>query len=183
MGTQAITTIDLPKLGRFTFRPAEERDLPAIVDLYNHYVLNDTSNFQEHVETVEDAIVWLKEQNSRNLAVIVAVKVDEHGNEQQLAGATCLNEGDPRCGRLVTEGSIYIHRDFVGCGLGKCLNDILLNAARARGFHSMIIHITAENTASLALVKKAGFREVGVLKEMGSKFGRLIDVTILQIML
>jgi phosphinothricin acetyltransferase len=73
--------------------------------------------------------------------------------------------------------------NFRGRGIGRQLKAAILNEATRLGFHSLIARITEESHASLHLNLAFGFRHVGTLKEVGRKFGRLLDVHILQKML
>ena len=81
------------------------------------------------------------------------------------------------------EDSVYVDRDHHGHGIGRLLLDALVDTARVHGFHTMIGRITADNTASIALHRAVGFDSVGLEREIGRKFGRWLDVVVMQKML
>jgi len=81
------------------------------------------------------------------------------------------------------EHSIYIRHDARGQGVGKALMAALIARAKALGKHAMIAAIDADNPASLSLHKTLGFIEVGVLPEVGMKFGHWRNLAFLQLTL
>jgi L-amino acid N-acyltransferase len=81
------------------------------------------------------------------------------------------------------EDSVYVDAAWRGHGVGRALLDELVSLARTRGFHTVIARTAGDNAASIALHEACGFRLVGVEKEVGRKFGRWLDVAILQRML
>jgi L-amino acid N-acyltransferase YncA len=70
-----------------------------------------------------------------------------------------------------------------GVGVGRLLMDELINLATQHGFHAVIARIGGANQASIALHEACGFRMVGVEREVGRKFNRWIDVSVLQLLL
>ncbi len=85
--------------------------------------------------------------------------------------------------RFTAEDSIYLHRDAAGPGWGKLLLDALLERLKAEGYRSVIGIVSDEiNAASVAVHRKAGFREFGRAEGIGFKFDRWIDVSYLQLM-
>jgi L-amino acid N-acyltransferase YncA len=81
------------------------------------------------------------------------------------------------------EDSLYVDQTWRGRGVGRILLDELLALALARGFHAVIARISGENEPSIALHRACGFAMVGVEREVGRKFGRWIDVAVMQRML
>ena len=69
---------------------------------------------------------------------------------------------------------------FHGMGIGSLLSEAAVEAGRLAGVHAVISRICTENAASLAMARKQGFDEVGVLREVGMKFGRMLDVAIFE---
>ena len=78
------------------------------------------------------------------------------------------------------EDSVYVRDDQRGKGIGRLLLDGLLDVAVSHGFHCVIARIVAENEASIALHRAAGFEVVGTEREVGRKFRRWLDVVVLQ---
>ena len=81
------------------------------------------------------------------------------------------------------EASVYIDRDYHRRGLGRTILQELIERARQAGYHSVIGGASADQMASIALQQSLGFVQVGLLKEVGIKFGRRLDVMYLQLML
>jgi phosphinothricin acetyltransferase len=85
--------------------------------------------------------------------------------------------------RHSAEHSVYVHRDHRGAGLGRDLMTALIEVARERGIHVMIACVEAGNAASIRLHESLGFRNVGTFREVGTKFGRWLDLTCLELRL
>ena len=81
------------------------------------------------------------------------------------------------------ENSVYVDAGARGLGVGKALLNEIVAMAKARGFHTVIAHISDTEGASVALHQACGFKVVGVQQEVGRKFGRWLDVTVMQHML
>jgi L-amino acid N-acyltransferase YncA len=81
------------------------------------------------------------------------------------------------------EASFYLKSEYRGRGIGKRLATALVDEARKMNFHTLIARVADESSVSLRLCKSVGFEEIGVMKEVGRKFGRLLDVHILQKMI
>ncbi len=164
----------------FLVRCAEEKDLPAMIKIYNYYIFNEIANHQEELETLEHCIPWLREQDEKGWPVLVILESDERTRQEKVIGFACLSEMSARSGRTAAEASIYLTHDRHGTGASRILTNCLLEAARASGIHSIIFHVNSDNHASINLAKTLGFRVVGELKDFGFAFGKWIDVTILQ---
>ena len=80
------------------------------------------------------------------------------------------------------ETSVYLAADARGRGLGRLLYDALLARLRDDGVHTAVALVALPNDASLALHRACGFAQVGVLREVGRKFGRWVDTAWLQLM-
>ncbi|ADL42384.1 GCN5-related N-acetyltransferase [Caldicellulosiruptor obsidiansis OB47] len=84
---------------------------------------------------------------------------------------------------ITVEDTIYIHPLYRGRGIGKQILKFLIKRAKDTGAANIIAKVCAENCMSLHLHKSFGFVEVGKLTKVGSKFGRFLDVIILQLIL
>lgn len=154
-------------------RPSEERDLPALVELYNHYVRNTPITFDTRPFTVEERRPWFEGfSRSGPHRLLVA----------ELSGAVVgyASSGrfrpKPAYDRSV-ETTIYLAPDVVGRGLGRRLYQDLLDVLRTEeSVHRAFAGITLPNESSLALHARCGFSFVGTFREAGFKFGRYWDV-------
>jgi phosphinothricin acetyltransferase len=81
------------------------------------------------------------------------------------------------------EDSVYIHRDHQGQGIGKLILADLVARAQQHGFHTIIGRIVGGHDASIGLHRSLGFDHVGVEREIGRKFGKWLDVVVMQRML
>lgn len=158
-------------------RPATIADAAATAEIYNHEVLHTTATFDLRPRSVDEQAEWLGARSGA-LEVIVA---DLDG---EVAGFASLSQYKPRPAYNGTvEDSIYLHRDHRGKGLGRALLGEIVEVAANRGFHTVIGRVEVSGTASVRLHEALGFELVGVEREVGRKFGRWLDVAILQKML
>ncbi|MFN3219657.1 MAG: GNAT family N-acetyltransferase [Acidimicrobiales bacterium] len=160
-----------------TIRSARIDDAEAIRTIYNVEVITSTSVFDLEPRSLEDQRRWLEDRSGAH-AVLVAVDGD------RVVGFGSLSRFKERPAYNTTvEDSVYVDRDHHGRGIGRILLEALIDTARGHGFHTMIGRITADNTASIALHRAAGFDSVGLEREIGRKFGRWLDVVVMQKML
>jgi len=165
-------------LEHFGLKSLEE--LPAAEELrriYNHEVETSTSTFDLVPRTVEEQRAWIREREGA-LGVLVA-EVDG-----RIVGFSSLSPYRNRPAYNTTvENSVYVDAGARGLGVGKALLNEIVAMAKARGFHTVIAHISDTEGASVALHQACGFKVVGVQQEVGRKFGRWLDVTVMQHML
>ncbi len=158
-------------------RPATAADAAATAAIYNAEVTGSRVTFDLVTRTVEEQAEWL-DARSGALEVVVA-EIDG-----VVAGYASLSAYRERAGyRTTVEDSVYVHADHRGAGVGRALLDEIVAVARERGFHSVIARIVADHTASIRLHAAVGFQHVGVEREVGRKFGRWLDVAVMQILL
>ena len=158
-------------------RVAHKADLPAINDIYNHYVLHSTCTYQEEPETIEDRHHWFQHHGAEH--PIIVAELDE-----QIVGWGSLSPYHTRSAyRHSTENSVYVHHDCHRRGIGSALLADLISRARALEHRAIIAGIDADQTASVALHAKFGFEQVGCLKQVGLKFDRWLDVIYMELVL
>ncbi|HHV54970.1 MAG TPA: N-acetyltransferase [Firmicutes bacterium] len=161
----------------FRIRPAERADIEAIREIYNDAILNTTATFDSSAKTRAEMERWFEEHDDRH-PILVAV-VDD-----RVVGWASLSRWSDRCAYDGTvELSVYVDRAYRGRGVGRSLMTAILQAGRDLGFHTVISRIEGGNSVSLHLHAALGFNLVGVMKEVGYKFGRWLDVAIMQLML
>lgn len=158
-------------------RKAKEEDINTITDIYNEAVRNTTATFDTSEKSYEERMSWFCNRDD-NFPVYVVEKAGK------VAGYGALNKWSDKEGYNVTaEISLYIHPDYRGLGIGGQLIDFIVVAATETNLHTIIARITEGNEPSIHLHRKNGFKVCGILKEAGYKFGRYLDVTIMQKML
>ena len=160
-----------------TIRRADVGDLPAITDIYNEAILTTTATFDTEPKELADRRHWFDSHGERHPVLVALLD----GN---VVGWTSLSKWSDRCAYDGTaETTFYVKSEFRGKGIGRLLKSKIISEARRIGYHSLIARVAEESTASLHLNQEFGFVMVGTLREVGRKFGRLLDVHILQKML
>jgi len=161
-----------------TIRPANPTDLPAINDIYNHYVLHSTCTYQTEPETIDARRAWFNAHGEKH-PITVAQDADAG-----IVGWGSLSRFHPRAAYSRTvENSVYVHPAHHRRGIGRTLLIDLIDRSRALGHHTIIAGIDAEQTPSVAIHAAHGFEQVALLKEVGFKFNRWLHVIYMQKML
>jgi phosphinothricin acetyltransferase len=158
-------------------RKAEARDVAAITQIYNEAILTTTATFDIEPKTVADRQTWFQSHDER-YPILVAELND------QVVGWACLSRWSDRPAYDdAAETSFYVHSQFRNRGIGRKLKAAILDEARRLRLHTLIARVAEESGASYHLNQTFGFVHVGTLKEVGRKFGKLLDVHIFQIIL
>ncbi|HVT90144.1 MAG TPA: GNAT family N-acetyltransferase [Tepidisphaeraceae bacterium] len=160
-----------------TIRPARQDDLPAINDIYNHFVHICTCTYQEQSETMESRQNWFARHGERHPVIVAEQdgRVVGWGSLSPLHGRSAY--------RYTVEDSVYVHHGAQGRGIGSMLLQELIDRARTIGHHVMIASIDSAQRGSLALHARFGFQEVGHLHEVGFKFQKWLDVIYMELLL
>lgn len=146
-------------------------DATVIAAIYNHYVRETVVTFEEDEVAPADIAARMASVEQAGLPWIVAADAG------RVLGYACAGPWRPRSAyRFTTETTVYLAPDATGRGIGSALYAELLARLEARGLHAAIGGIALPNAASVALHEKFGFRQAGILPEVGYKFGRWIDV-------
>lgn len=160
-----------------TIRPAARSDVAAITAIYNDAIRNTTATFDTEPRTIDDRLRWFESHGPRHPVLVV----EEAG---EVVGWACLSPWSVRPAYNETaETSFYVAESHRGRGFGRRLKEAIIEEARRIGFHTLIAGVAQGSDASRHLNEQFGFVSVGVLKEVGHKFGKRLDVEILQKML
>ena len=160
-------------------RSATFEDLPQILAIYNDAVLNTTASYDYEPRSMEHRVAWFEDHRKQDYPVLVAVN-----DQAQVVGWGSLSKFHDRMGyRFTTENSIYVAAEHRGKGIGKLLLAALIQAARDRNMRAIIGIIDAQNEASLRLHEGFGFEKVALLKQVGYKFDRWLDVVFVELLL
>ncbi len=156
-------------------RLAGEGDAEAIRAIYNLEVTTSTVTFDLVPRTVEAQQRWLAARSGAHVALVA---VDDEG---VVAGFASLSPYRNRPAyNTSVEDSVYVRRDRQGLGVGKLLLAALLETATASGFHAVMARVVGGHEASIGLHASLGFAIVGTEREVGRKFGRWLDVVVMQ---
>ncbi|WP_221937307.1 GNAT family N-acetyltransferase [Novosphingobium sp.] len=162
-----------------TIRDAVPADIEGITAIYNDAVLNTTAIWNETAVDTANRLAWLADRRQAGYPVLVSV--DESGTVLGYASFGDWRAFDGY--RHTVEHSVYVRADRRGGGIGMNLMIALIERARAIGKHAMVAGIEARNEGSIRLHEKLGFESVGLLKEVGCKFGNWLDLAFLQLTL
>ena len=158
-------------------RNATQKDVPALLDIYNYAVTNLIATFETKEQTLEERLQWFH-LFGRRYPLLVA---ESNG---QVVGYSCLSPFREKTGyNRTSEISVYISPDHQGKGIGNLLMKELIRLAEEKEFHSIIAAISGGNETSVKLHKKYGFEFAGCLKEAGWKFDEWHDVHFYQLLL
>jgi L-amino acid N-acyltransferase len=156
-------------------RLAKSTDAEAIRSIYNAEVIGSTATFDLVPRTPPEQVAWLDEHRGPYPAVVA---VD--GEDVVLGFGSLSVYRDRPAYATTVENSVYVGADHRGKGVGRALLGELITLATQHGFHAVIARVGGGNEASIALHQACGFRMVGVEQEVGRKFNRWLDVSVLQ---
>ena len=153
-------------------RKAEQKDLQALLEIYNYEVVNGVSTLDLNPRTLEDWQIWFDRHNVANHPLYVAEV------EGRVAGYSSLSSyREKEAYKSTVELSIYISPDFRKRGLATALMAFILEEAKTdERTHAVVSVITAGNEASCKLHEKFGFSFCGTVPEVGMKFGKYQDI-------
>ncbi|WP_161156280.1 GNAT family N-acetyltransferase [Vibrio eleionomae] len=152
-------------------RYATEQDLPAIVEIYNHAIVNTTATYDYTPYQVHQRKPWFDRLTQGNYPILVW---EEQG---EIAGYAALEPFRPdRAYCASVMHSIYLSPNHKGKGIGFKLVEALIIEAKQHDFATMIAEIDGANPASIALHQKLGFTYAGTLKNAAKKFDTWLDL-------
>ena len=157
-------------------RPSRDEDVPAVTAIYAHHVLHGTGTFETEPPAEADMAARRADVLGKGLPYLVAE--DEAG---QLLGFAYCNWFKPRPAyRYSAEDSIYLHPEAAGRGIGRQLLAELARQAEAAGVRKLIAVIgDSGNAASVGVHRALGFEHVGTVRSCGWKFGRWLDIVMM----
>ncbi|WP_024803675.1 GNAT family N-acetyltransferase [Nocardia sp. BMG51109] len=158
-------------------RDARAADLPEILAIHNDAIAETTAIWDTAPVDLEERRAWLRDRTAAGYPVLVAESAGE------VAGYASYAQWRPKSGyRFTVENSVYVADRFHRRGIATALlTELLARAERSGTVHAVIAAIESANTTSIVLHEKFGFRIVGELPEVGHKFGRWMDLTLMQL--
>lgn len=155
-------------------RKATVEDVKSITDIYNEAIQKTTATFDTEIKSVKTQIKWFNEHGTKNPILVAEL-------DNKVIGFASLSKYSNRCAYSDTaELSLYIKEDHQGLGFGKNLMKSIIKEGERVGLHAIISRITDGNEKSVHLHKIAGFEHIGNMKEVGFKFGKRLDVCLMQ---
>jgi L-amino acid N-acyltransferase YncA len=162
-------------------RDAVPADVPATLEIYNELIESTTAAWTERPQTLDERRAWFAEQCRRGFPTLVAV------DDREVVGMTSY--GDFRDSvhwpgyRFTAELSIHVRDDRRRLGIGGLLMHELISRARRNDIHVLVAGIDSDNIDSIRFHERLGFVEVARMPETGYKFGRRLDLVLMQRML
>lgn len=155
-------------------RVATADDAESIRAIYNLEVTESTVTFDLTPRSLAEQHDWLGEHSGAHPAVVAV-------DGEVVVGFGSLSPYRPRPAYATTvEDSVYVRRDRQGQGIGRTILAELVDLATSHGFHAVMGRIVDGHEASIALHRACGFEMVGIEREVGRKFGRWLDVAVMQ---
>ncbi len=156
----------------FTTRAAEVADAEAIARIYNEGIADRIATFETEPRTMEQVAGWF---DGRRLIVVV---LDASGAVVAFASTSPYRSRE--CYAGIAEFSVYVARRHRRAGVGRVAMASLIHRAEAAGRWKLVSRVFPENTASLALMARVGFREVGTYRRHGKLDGKWRDCVIVE---
>ncbi|MBI3931443.1 MAG: N-acetyltransferase [Chloroflexi bacterium] len=157
-------------MDNLTFHKVEENDLETILDIYNFYILTTTSNFYHSPISKEELrqLIFIGHEKYQTYLI-------RYYNET--AGFCFLTQYKKKeAYNRTAEIGVYLNPEFTGKGLGSSVVAFLEKVASSKQIRVVLASISGENTASIKLFQRMGFEKCAHYREVGEKFGRLLDV-------
>jgi len=163
-------------------RPAEPKDVNGMIALLNREIRDSVNIFRiEPLDNEMTARWWQLHGHGRYRAIVAEETQDDPSGQANLAGWASLApfsayEGYHRTAEL----AVWVDASMRRRGCGRMLLEALQASCRDRNIRTVISRIEANNQASLRLHEACGFKQVGLLEDVGEKFGRSLSVVLMQ---
>lgn len=155
-------------------RRAIINDLTVITEIYNDAICKTVATFDIKPKSAQEQKVWFDSHGAKYPIVVCEI-------DGVVVGWASLSPYSDRCAYSDTaEISVYVAEEHSGKGFGRQLLEKTVELGQNVGLHVLIARIAEGNEKSVQLFESLGFIHVGVLKEVGRKFGRLLDVYLMQ---
>ncbi len=157
-----------------SIRVATLDDLPAITAIYNEAIQKTVATFDTAPKKEAEQKTWFQQHGAKNPIIVAEAS-------GKIVGWASLSMWSDRCAYSDTaEISLYVREEHQGKGIGRQLMKEVLDRGKKGGLHTVLARIAEGNATSVHLHEAMGFEHVGVMKEVGRKFGRLLDVHLMQ---
>jgi phosphinothricin acetyltransferase len=157
-----------------TIRKATTKDLMEITIIYNEAIMKTVATFDTELKTIDEQKKWFERHGPKNPIIVAELN-------KKVVGWAALSEWSDRCAYSDTaEISFYVLEKHQSKGIGRKLIEAIVKEGEKSGLHTLIARITEGNKISVNLHKSVGFEHIGIMKECGNKFGKRLDVYLMQ---
>ena len=158
----------------FAIRPAKLDDLNIITEIYNEAVLTTDASFDVEPKTDAEQRAWFANHGPKHPILVAELN-------GIVVGWAALSQWSERYAYADTaEISLYVKQEFWNRGIGRRLLEAIIGEGEKVGLHTVIARMNKGNEKSIHLHECAGFEHIGVMREVGQKFGKLLDVCLMQ---
>lgn len=155
-------------------RPANPEDLDSITQVYNEAVQKTVATFDTEPKTLQEQRAWFEYHGLKHPIFVAEL-------DGVVTGWASLSKWSDRWAYSDTaEISLYVKEEFRGRGMGRKLLEAIVRQGEKVGLHTIIARIAEGNRVSIHLHELLGFEHIGIMREVGRKFGRLLDVYLMQ---
>jgi phosphinothricin acetyltransferase len=160
--------------GDIIFEEMKEEYLSEVLQIYTYYVLNTTVSFHMQIPTRKQMrqMVFFNNEKYKTLVIL---------DDKQICGYVLINQyKDREAYDATAEVTIYLKPESVGKGIGSIAISYIEDYAKQQGVHVLLAIICGRNEASIRLFSKNGYNKCAHYKEVGLKFGQLLDIVAYQ---
>ncbi|BFT73145.1 N-acetyltransferase family protein [Paenibacillus sp. P36] len=156
------------------FKTIEASDIPALMDIYNHFVMNSTASFHTEPVTITEFTESVIHPNSRFQTFVITLNGELQGYVQ------VMPHKKKQAYATTGEVTIYLQPGCVGKGIGSAAIQFIETFAKEQDFHSLISTICADNKPSIHMFSKNGYTQCAHFREVGFKWGKFLDIVTYQ---
>lgn len=159
---------------KITFQPVKEQDISKLLEIYLYYIRNSTATFQIADISFDDMreLVIPENLKYRSFSILADCELCGYVSYHKYREREAFSQ--------TAEVSIYLENGSTMHGIGSKALQMLEPLAKAAGIHTLLALVCHENTESIRLFERSGYTQQSCLKEVGYKFGRYLDLVILQ---
>lgn len=157
-------------------REARFEDVPSIREIFNHAIIHTTAVYSYEPYSVEEIEDWFNKKLSQKFPVYVSTL-----NDKVTGFVTYGKFRERPAYKYCAEHSIYVHHDYRRQGIARLLMDKIIDVAQLNELHSLIGGIDASNQISIDFHSEFGFEKAGLIKEVGYKFNKWLDLQFMQL--
>jgi L-amino acid N-acyltransferase len=158
-------------------RKATEEDLPIILEIYNEALLTTNAHYFSEPVSLEERKKWFHAHGEKHPVFVAEI------NDQIIGWASLTRWSPYHAFEDSVESSVYIHKDHRGKGMGKILLNKVIEVGSNTGIHTIVARILEGNPGSIKIHEELGFEHIGIMKDIGKKNGKYLDLFMMQKMI